>query len=45
MQYGIVEGIDKKISRIVQGCIMLNRDEQKDGFELLDAAFAAGITA
>ena len=45
MQYGIVEGIDKKISRIVQGCIMLNRDKQKDGFELLDAAFEAGITA
>ena len=45
MQYGVVEGIDKKISRIVQGCIMLNRDKQKDGFELLDAAFEAGITA
>ena len=44
MQYGVIEGIDKKISRLVHGCIMLNRKEQKAGFELLDAAFAAGIT-
>ena len=44
MQYGVIEGIGKKISRLVHGCIMLNRKEQKDGFELLDAAFATGIT-
>ncbi len=44
MQYAIVEGIDKKVSRLVQGCIMLNRNEEKEGFELLDAAFASGIT-
>ena len=45
MKYGTVEGIDKKISRLVQGCIMLTRQQQEEGFALLDAAFAAGITA
>jgi aryl-alcohol dehydrogenase-like predicted oxidoreductase len=45
MEYGTVAGIDKKISRLVQGCIMLNRKNLDAGYALLDAAFAAGITA
>ena len=45
MEYGTVAGIDKKISRLVQGCIMLNRKNLDAGYALLYAAFAAGITA
>ena len=45
MEYGNVPGIEKKISQLVQGCIMLNRNKKEEGFALLDAAFAAGITA
>ena len=44
MQYGNVQGIEKKISRIVQGSIMLNRSRKEEGFALLDAAWQAGIT-
>ena len=44
MQYGNVQGIKKKISRIVQGSIMLNRSNKEEGFVLLDAAWQAGIT-
>ena len=44
MQYGNVQGIKKKISRIVQGSIMLNRSNKEAGFDLLDAAWQAGIT-
>ena len=44
MQYGNVQGIEKKISRIVQGSIMLNRSNKEEGFALLDAARQAGIT-
>lgn len=46
MQYGQVPGVEKPISRIVQGIIQVPRgDEEKDakGFSLLDAAFEAGI--
>ena len=45
MDYNNIAGIDKNISRLVQGCIMLNRSNKDEGFALLDAAFAAGITA
>ncbi|MFT5090556.1 MAG: aryl-alcohol dehydrogenase-like predicted oxidoreductase [Candidatus Latescibacterota bacterium] len=45
MEYGKVAGIDKKVSRLVQGCIMLNRKNLEEGYALLDAACAAGITA
>ena len=44
MDYGTIQGIKKNISRLVQGCIMLNRNKKDEGFALLDAAFAAGIT-
>ncbi len=45
MQYGTVSGSEKKISRLVQGCIMLTRSRKEEGFALLDAARQAGITA
>lgn len=44
MQYGEIPGIDKPISRIVQGTMMLtDRDDIEPQFALLDAAFEAGI--
>ncbi|MBC8104372.1 MAG: aldo/keto reductase [Cytophagales bacterium] len=46
MKYGEVPGIEKPISRIVQGIIQVPRgDTEKDekGFALLDAALEAGI--
>ena len=45
MEYGSIEGVNKKISRLVQGCIMLHRNKLDESFALLDAAFAAGVTA
>jgi aryl-alcohol dehydrogenase-like predicted oxidoreductase len=45
MEYGSIAGVNKKISRLVQGCIMLHRNKLEEGYALLDAAFAAGITA
>ena len=45
MQYGTVSGSAKKISRLVQGCIMLTRSRKEEGFALLDATRQAGITA
>ena len=45
MQYGKVTGIDKKVSRLVQGTIMLTTDEMETGIALLDMAFAHGVTA
>lgn len=44
MQYGNVSGSEKKISRLVQGCIMLTRSRKEEGFALLDATRQAGIT-
>jgi len=43
MLYGTVKGLDKKVSRLVQGTIMLKEHELEAGFELLDAAVAGGI--
>jgi aryl-alcohol dehydrogenase-like predicted oxidoreductase len=42
MKYGQVKGIDKKISRLVQGTIMLKAADQEAGFALLDTAFERG---
>ncbi|HMO58928.1 MAG TPA: aldo/keto reductase [Roseiflexaceae bacterium] len=42
MQYGNVPGIDKPISRIVQGAIMVSSKDVEGSFELLDAVFALG---
>ncbi|RLT41894.1 MAG: aldo/keto reductase [Chloroflexi bacterium] len=45
MDYGKVIGIDKPISRLVQGTVMLQTSQMAEGFELLDAIFEAGGTA
>ncbi len=44
MQYGIVPGIEKPVSRIVQGTVMLSGEREAENFTLLDAAFEAGCT-
>lgn len=45
MLYGKITGIDKPISRLVQGTIPLNPDAPDSGFSLLDDTFALGCTA
>ena len=48
MRYGRVPGVDKPISRIVQGMIQVpsgSAEAEAKGFALLDAALEAGITA
>ena len=42
MRYGQVPGIEKPISRIVQGMMQVPEEEEK-GFALLDVGFEAGI--
>ncbi len=44
MQYGHVRGIDKPISRLVQGTVMINSAEIEWGFALLDEIFELGCT-
>jgi aryl-alcohol dehydrogenase-like predicted oxidoreductase len=45
MQYGAIPGIDKPISRLVQGTGMIGSEELEAGFALLDQAFELGCTA
>lgn len=45
MRYGKIAGLDKQISRIVQGAINLTTEDLAGGFALLDAAMAHGINA
>jgi aryl-alcohol dehydrogenase-like predicted oxidoreductase len=45
MQYGDVPGVEKKISRIVQGTIQINTGDDAIGFAQMDAAWEAGINA
>lgn len=45
VDYGHVPGVDKPISRLVQGTIMLREDDLPYSFAVLDAAHEAGITA
>ena len=42
MEFGKVTGVDKPVSRLVHGTIMLSVKELEKGFELLDAVYAAG---
>ena len=44
MEYGQPQWTDKKVSRIVQGTIMLHENHIEQDFELLDAVWAAGIS-
>jgi hypothetical protein len=41
MKYGKVPGIDKKVSRLVQGTIMVRPENKAETFPLLDAVYAA----
>lgn len=43
MEYGQIPGLDKKVSRLVQGAISLKTDDMEQGFALLDAAMEHGI--
>lgn len=45
VEYGTVPGIDKPISRLVQGTIMLDEADLASSFTLLDAVFDLGCTA
>ena len=45
MEYGQPAWSGKKVSRIVQGTIMLHEEQQEEGFDLLDAVWASGINA
>jgi aryl-alcohol dehydrogenase-like predicted oxidoreductase len=44
MQYGYIPGIDKPISRLVQGAMMVNSKELEKSFALLDEIFELGCT-
>jgi aryl-alcohol dehydrogenase-like predicted oxidoreductase len=43
MKYGYITGIDKPISRLVQGTIMCNTQEQEKTNALLDSVYQHGI--
>lgn len=43
MQYGSVPGIDKPISRLVQGLVMVSTKKLQESFALLDEVFEAGV--
>ena len=45
MKYGHIDGIDKPVSRLVQGCTMIGQGQVEENFALLDAVFEAGCTA
>lgn len=44
MQYGQIAGLDKPVSRIIQGTVMIAMARKDYSFELLDGIFAAGCT-
>ncbi|MBK8020719.1 MAG: aldo/keto reductase [Chloroflexi bacterium] len=44
MEYGHIPGIDKPISRLVQGTLMIDSPDGEPGFELLDGVFEQGCT-
>ncbi len=45
MLYGNIPYLDKKISRLVHGTIMVSMQKKEWSFELLDAMFALGVNA
>ncbi len=44
MKYAAFPGVDKQVSRVGQGAIMLREDDTDGGFKLLDAVYEAGVT-
>lgn len=45
MQYGAVQGVEKPVSRLVQGTVMIGSNEAERGFALLDGVRELGCTA
>ena len=45
MHYGTIKGVNKPVSRLVLGTMIVTSREQERSFALLDAAFAQGCTA
>ena len=45
MKYGEIQGVGKKVSRLVQGCTGIDSREQAAANDLLDAVFALGCNA
>ncbi len=43
MEYGRIANVDKPVSRLVQGTIMLSTAEEEYSFDLLDQVYEAGI--
>jgi len=43
MEYGKVPGVDKPLSRVGQGLMMISTDQGDKAFELLDAVYEAGV--
>ena len=44
MFYGTLPGLDKPVSKLVQGTVMVNSAEERASFQLLDEVFALGCT-
>lgn len=45
MKYGQIEGVNKPISRLVQGTLMMSKDKIDESFALMDGILALGCTA
>ncbi len=45
MGYGTLLGLEKRVSRLVQGTVMVNSAEETGSFRLLDEGYALGCTA
>lgn len=45
MKYARIDGIDKPVSRLLQGSIMLSAEDRDGNFRLLDACFEHGFNA
>lgn len=45
MKYGTIAGIEKPVSRLIQGALVAAGRGEEKAFELLDAAYAQGCTA
>ena len=44
MEYGKIPGIDKPISRLVQGTVMISMKKLEESMALLDGVYALGCT-
>ncbi len=43
MKYGVIKGLEKPVSRLVHGTIMLSSSEMEKSYQLLDDMYAVGI--